>query len=86
MSLFYFCSCDKTDPSALETGCFHCNEFQSMCVVSQGRVVMEYKTSGSFQNHSSEVIDLKKFYQGCGHMVHNGSLYFHIAGTSNIGR
>ncbi|CAL8380656.1 unnamed protein product [Arctogadus glacialis] len=47
---------------------------------------MEYKTSGSFQNHSSEVIDLKKFYQGCGHMVHNGSLYFHIAGTSNIGR
>jgi hypothetical protein len=47
---------------------------------------MEYKTGGSFQNHSSEVIDLKKFYQGCGHMVHNGSLYFHIAGTSNIGR
>uniref|UniRef100_A0A3B4ZU10 Gliomedin n=1 Tax=Stegastes partitus TaxID=144197 RepID=A0A3B4ZU10_9TELE len=26
------------------------------------------------------------FYQGCGHTVHNGSLYYHIAGTSSIAR
>lgn len=45
-----------------------------------------YKNSGSFKNHSSETVDVKKFYQGCGHTVHNGSLYFHIAGTSSIGR
>ncbi|CAL8352145.1 unnamed protein product [Merluccius merluccius] len=51
-----------------------------------GRVIKEYKSSGSFQNHSSEVVDVKKFYQGCGHTVHNGSLYYHIAGTSSIGR
>lgn len=55
-------------------------------VVSLGRVVKAYKSSGSFHNHSSETVDVRKFYQGCGHTVHNGSLYFHIAGTSSIAR
>uniref|UniRef100_A0A3Q3EQ24 Gliomedin n=1 Tax=Labrus bergylta TaxID=56723 RepID=A0A3Q3EQ24_9LABR len=51
-----------------------------------GRVVKEYQSIGSFQNGSSNVVDLRKFYQGCGHTVHNGSFYYHIAGTSSIGR
>lgn len=51
-----------------------------------GRVVKEYQSIASFQNNSSNVVDVKKFYQGCGHTVHNGSFYYHIAGTSSIGR
>lgn len=51
-----------------------------------GRKVKEYKSFGSFQNSSYEDVDIRKFYQGCGHTVHNGSLYYHIAGTSSIGR
>lgn len=46
----------------------------------------EYKSIASFQNSSSNVVDVRKFYQGCGHAVHNGSFYYHIAGTSSIAR
>ncbi|XP_071757554.1 gliomedin [Centroberyx gerrardi] len=51
-----------------------------------GRVVKEYKSIASFQNSSSDIVDVRKFYQGCGHTVHNGSFYYHIAGTSSIAR
>ena len=51
-----------------------------------GRVVKQYKSIASFQNSSSDIVDVRKFYQGCGHTVHNGSFYYHIAGTSSIGR
>ncbi|XP_029623860.1 gliomedin isoform X3 [Salmo trutta] len=51
-----------------------------------GRTVKEYKSITSFQNATSEVIDGRKFYQGCGHAVHNGSFYYHIAGTTNLAR
>lgn len=51
-----------------------------------GRVVKEYKSIAYFQNNSSEIVDVRKFYQGCGHTVHNGSFYYHIAGTSSIAR
>ncbi|CDQ92906.1 unnamed protein product [Oncorhynchus mykiss] len=51
-----------------------------------GRTVKEYKSIASFQNATSEVIDGRKFYQGCGHAVHNGSFYYHIAGTTNLAR
>ncbi|KAM7424440.1 hypothetical protein PAMA_000675 [Pampus argenteus] len=40
----------------------------------------------SFQNNNSDIVDVRKFYQGCGHTVHNGSFYYHIAGTSSIAR
>lgn len=46
----------------------------------------EYQSIASFQNGTGEAVDVRKFYQGCGHTVHNGSLYYHIAGTSSIGR
>ncbi|KAJ4947306.1 hypothetical protein JOQ06_009342 [Pogonophryne albipinna] len=51
-----------------------------------GRVIKEYKSIASFQNSTSEIVEVKKFYQGCGHTVHNGSFYYHIAGTSSIAR
>ncbi|XP_069561815.1 gliomedin [Brachyistius frenatus] len=51
-----------------------------------GRVVKEFKSIGNFQNNSFDKVDVRKFYQGCGHTVHNGSFYYHIAGTSSIGR
>ncbi|XP_032415609.1 gliomedin [Xiphophorus hellerii] len=51
-----------------------------------GRMVKEYQNMAAFQNGSSETVDVRKFYQGCGHTVHNGSLYYHIAGTSTIAR
>uniref|UniRef100_A0A096MAX2 Gliomedin n=1 Tax=Poecilia formosa TaxID=48698 RepID=A0A096MAX2_POEFO len=51
-----------------------------------GRMVKEYQSMAAFQNGSSETVDVRKFYQGCGHTVHNGSLYYHIAGTSTIAR
>ncbi|KAJ7994804.1 hypothetical protein DPEC_G00253260 [Dallia pectoralis] len=51
-----------------------------------GRTVKEYKSIASFQNATSEIIDGRKFFQGCGHAVHNGSFYYHIAGTANLAR
>ncbi|KAE8297508.1 Gliomedin Cancer-related gene liver 2 protein [Larimichthys crocea] len=51
-----------------------------------GRMVKAYNSIGSFQNGSSDMVDVRKFYQGCGHTVHNGSFYYHIAGTSNIAK
>lgn len=49
-------------------------------------MVKAYNSIGSFQNGSSDMVDVRKFYQGCGHAVHNGSFYYHIAGTSNIAK
>ncbi|KAF7212399.1 gliomedin, partial [Nothobranchius furzeri] len=51
-----------------------------------GRVLKEYKSIAAFQNNTGDIVDVKKFYQGCGHTIHNGSFYYHIAGTSSIGR
>uniref|UniRef100_A0A3Q2ZF68 Gliomedin n=1 Tax=Kryptolebias marmoratus TaxID=37003 RepID=A0A3Q2ZF68_KRYMA len=51
-----------------------------------GQMVKEFRSIAAFQNNSSDLVDIRKFYQGCGHVVHNGSFYYHIAGTSSIGR
>uniref|UniRef100_A0A672GIX8 Gliomedin n=1 Tax=Salarias fasciatus TaxID=181472 RepID=A0A672GIX8_SALFA len=51
-----------------------------------GRLVKEYKSIASFQSNSSDVVDVIKFYQGCGHIVHDGCFYYHIAGSSSIAR
>lgn len=51
-----------------------------------GRIIKEYNSIAAFQNGSSESIDVRKFFQGCGHVVHNGSVFYHIAGTSNIAK
>lgn len=49
-------------------------------------MVKEFKSIASFQNNISKILDVEKYFQGCGHMVHNGSLYYHIARTSSIAR
>ncbi|XP_071271838.1 uncharacterized protein [Salvelinus alpinus] len=49
-----------------------------------GRVLQEYKSIASFPNGSSKSIDMRKFYQGCGHIIYNGSMYYHNAGTSKV--
>ncbi|KAI4881492.1 hypothetical protein NFI96_021817 [Prochilodus magdalenae] len=51
-----------------------------------GRIVKEYKSIAALQNSSSQSIDVRKFFQGCSHLVHNGSLYYHIAGTFTIAK
>ncbi len=51
-----------------------------------GRIIKEYNSIAALQNSSSESIDVRKFFQGCGHAVHNGSILYHIAGTSSIAK
>ncbi|XP_012674031.2 gliomedin-like isoform X3 [Clupea harengus] len=52
-----------------------------------GRMLEEYESVDHFiRRIHSRVIDVRKFYQGCGHVVHNGSLYFHIAGMNKTAR
>lgn len=53
---------------------------------SSGRVLKEYDSISAFETNSSQSVDVRKFYQGCGHTVHNGSFYYQIAGTSSIAR
>ncbi|XP_028814104.1 gliomedin-like isoform X4 [Denticeps clupeoides] len=52
-----------------------------------GRIIDVYMNTGFVQdNIRSETIDVQKFYQGCGHVVHNGHLYYHVAGTFILAR
>nr|XP_023672950.1 gliomedin-like [Paramormyrops kingsleyae] len=51
-----------------------------------GRMVKEYKSIAALQNNTSNPVDLKKYFQGCGHVLHNGSIYYHVAGTSKIAK
>ncbi|XP_062404053.1 gliomedin-like [Sardina pilchardus] len=52
-----------------------------------GRMLEEYQSMEHFGRRvQRRVLDLRRFYQGCGHVVHNGSLYFHIAGTYRVAR
>lgn len=53
---------------------------------TSGRMVKEYKSIAALQNNTSNPVDLKKYFQGCGHILHNGSIYYHVAGTSKIAR
>ncbi|XP_006810421.2 gliomedin-like [Neolamprologus brichardi] len=51
-----------------------------------GRMLKEYKSISFFQKNSSDTIDVIKYYQGCGHIVHNGFFYYHAAGTPSIAK
>ena len=52
--------------------------------VSLGRIIVEYQNLSSYQKNSGSTTVLEKFYQGCGSVVYNGSLYFHNAGTNKL--
>ncbi|XP_062245789.1 uncharacterized protein LOC133955131 isoform X1 [Platichthys flesus] len=49
-----------------------------------GRILAEYENISSSQSMSNKTIDVRRFYQGCGHVVYKGSFYFHNAGTNNL--
>ncbi|KAI5097885.1 gliomedin isoform X1 [Silurus meridionalis] len=51
-----------------------------------GRIIKEYSSIAAWQNGTFRSIDVKKFFQGCGHLVHNNSIYYHIAGTYSIAK
>lgn len=51
-----------------------------------GRTMRAYKNIAAFQNSSCDTIDIGKFFQGCGHIVHGGSIYYNIAGTFKIAK
>ncbi|XP_026782846.2 gliomedin isoform X1 [Pangasianodon hypophthalmus] len=51
-----------------------------------GRIIKEFSSIAAWQNSSSKSIDVRKFFQGCGHLVHNNSIYYHIAGTYSIAK
>ncbi|XP_069018052.1 uncharacterized protein [Embiotoca jacksoni] len=49
-----------------------------------GRSLMESRNISAFQDTNYNRIDIKKFFQGCGHVVFKGSFYFHNGGTNKL--
>ncbi|KAI3370675.1 hypothetical protein L3Q82_007237 [Scortum barcoo] len=49
-----------------------------------GRILAEYGDISTFQNASNKVVDVKLFFQGCGHVIYKQSFYFHKAGTNQL--
>ncbi|XP_053740784.1 gliomedin-like isoform X2 [Synchiropus splendidus] len=47
-----------------------------------GRLLTEFSGKVLFTNNKT--INLRTYFQGCGHVVYNGSFYFHVAGTRNL--
>ncbi|KAM4554464.1 uncharacterized protein V3H82_018690 [Fundulus diaphanus] len=49
-----------------------------------GRGLQEFKNISVLSQTNHKVVDLRKFYQGCGHVVYKGSFYFHSGGTNTL--
>ncbi|XP_008287949.1 gliomedin-like isoform X2 [Stegastes partitus] len=49
-----------------------------------GRVLAESRNISAFQEANYKTIDIRRFYQGCGHVVYQSSFYFHNAGTNRL--
>ncbi|XP_028285789.1 uncharacterized protein LOC114451414 isoform X2 [Parambassis ranga] len=49
-----------------------------------GRVLLEFRNISGFQDKKHKVIDLRMFYQGCGHVIYKKSFYFHKAGANRL--
>uniref|UniRef100_A0AAV2L2G0 ATP-dependent Clp protease ATP-binding subunit clpX-like, mitochondrial n=1 Tax=Knipowitschia caucasica TaxID=637954 RepID=A0AAV2L2G0_KNICA len=49
-----------------------------------GRILLEYTDASALQNISAKIIDVRGYYQGCGHVVYKRHLYFHLAGTKKL--
>ncbi|XP_035520874.1 uncharacterized protein LOC118330452 [Morone saxatilis] len=67
-----------TDASQLDDGRYWLADHFS------GRLLAEHRNISTIQNTSNKLIDVKSFYQGCGHVVYKKSLYFHNAGTKKL--
>ncbi|CAN9499413.1 unnamed protein product [Ophioblennius macclurei] len=65
-----------SDASHLDDGRFWFAEHFS------GRTLIESRNISSIRDPNNSVIDIRMFYQGCGHVIYRGSLYFHRAGTN----
>ncbi|XP_074534435.1 uncharacterized protein LOC141796979 isoform X2 [Halichoeres trimaculatus] len=49
-----------------------------------GRLLTEHRDVSTFQKTGDKTIDIRKFYQGCGHAVYQRSFYFQQAGTNRL--
>ncbi|XP_028441597.1 gliomedin-like isoform X4 [Perca flavescens] len=49
-----------------------------------GRHLVELRNISSLQDSSNKNIDVRRFFQGCGHVVYKQSFYFHNAGTNRL--
>ncbi|CAK6961526.1 gliomedin-like isoform X2 [Scomber scombrus] len=49
-----------------------------------GRLLTEHMNISAFENTGIKTTDVKRFYQGCGHVIYKGSFYFHNAGTHRL--
>ncbi|XP_070763120.1 gliomedin-like [Enoplosus armatus] len=67
-----------SDASQLDDGRYWLAEHFS------GRLLAEHRNISTFQDTNNIIIDLRRFFQGCGHVVYKQSLYFHNAGTNTL--
>ncbi|XP_032378997.1 uncharacterized protein LOC116693864 isoform X2 [Etheostoma spectabile] len=49
-----------------------------------GRLLVELRNFSALQDSSNKNIDVRRFFQGCGHVVYKRSFYFHNAGTNRL--
>lgn len=60
---------------------------EDLCVI-QHIFLFSRLTLGIVQEHVSiksiQILDIRKFYQGCIHVVYKKSLYFHNGGTNRL--
>ncbi|XP_068459827.1 uncharacterized protein [Clinocottus analis] len=49
-----------------------------------GRVLVEHRNSSTFHDASNKIIDVRRYFQGCGHVVYKRSFYFHNAGSNRL--
>lgn len=67
---------------------YRCNSFCLFICLTffffSGRTLTEYENLAAIQKASNKTINVRRLYQGCGHVVYKGSFYFHNAGTNNL--
>ncbi|TNN87065.1 Gliomedin [Liparis tanakae] len=49
-----------------------------------GRVLVEHRNMSTLLDTSSKMIDVRRYFQGCGHVVYKRSFYFHNAGSNRL--
>ncbi|KAJ3596130.1 hypothetical protein NHX12_002539 [Muraenolepis orangiensis] len=49
-----------------------------------GQMIAVYPNISSFQTNNANTTQLEGYYQGCGHVIYNGSLYYHNGGSNKL--